>query len=175
MGALVSLVGGRPCVWGCALSCGDFPDMPAPKVPGFQQLWECAVSDRILLAPFAAVAQLAVFCSYALGLDGGCPQDDWPFVLFFPMVIEYSVNICHLWPAACIGVVGFQHPSLTNWSINATFPLVPTQHDLTQHSTVWRFNYGYQGRGGTFFRTCLGGVPSIPCRYYYDNVRLLML
>lgn len=57
-GALVYLVGGGP---------GDSrPAVPVSGVPCFQQGWEWAVPDQLVLPPLAARAPTIVLCSSAL-------------------------------------------------------------------------------------------------------------
>lgn len=57
-GALVSLVGGGP---------GDSrPTVPVSGVPCFQQGWERAVPDQLVLPPLAAKAPTIILCSSAL-------------------------------------------------------------------------------------------------------------
>lgn len=90
----------------------------------------------------------------------------------------WSLGILSIFPVphpAWIGVVGFWHPCLTKWYINAACQLVSTQCDSEQTEHLEAFPLGVPGLWRYFFETSSSGVPSVPSRYYCVNVRLLML
>lgn len=90
----------------------------------------------------------------------------------------WSLGILSIFPVlhpAWIGVVGFWHPCLTKWYINAACPLVTTQCDSEQTEHLEAFPLGVLGLRRYFFRTSSSGVASVPSRYYCVNVILLML